>query len=508
MTPHDFSYADLLARNAQVHGDAPALIDGGALITHRHLYRSSQALARWLAGQGLVTGDRVAVLASNRVRFLALLGASATLGLTLVLLNTRASAGEIADLVNDSAPRLLFCEDAFLPLLAQVPEAVVCHHFGSGVGRLKAWPQTAVDEAGDATPDSPDSSLYPISPRLPWVAIPTAAVLGRPRLALVSQTALLHQAMQLAHLWRLDVDTRHLCVLPLFHVAGLGMTLASQISGGASVLMARFDATDAVQLIEGQQVTCFTSFAPILGAILDQAQAQGASLGALRTVIGLEAEETVARLHRQCPEARFWSGYGQTETGGLVSLAPFEEGGGFAGYPLPTVALRIETAEGLPAPVGEQGEIVLRSPGVFEGYWGEAPATAHVARGGWHHTGDLGRLDAQGRLWFLGRAPEKALIKSGGENIYPSEVEQALLDHPSVTAAVVFGVPDSRWGEAVRAVCVLRPGAAVAADELIEHVAQRIARFKKPREVVLVPALPRRADGTWDREAIAAAHAA
>jgi len=215
----------------------------------------------------------------------------------------------------------------------------------------------------------------------------------------------------------------------------------------------------------------------------------------------------VARLHRHCPDARFWSGYGQTETGGLVRLAPFEEGVGFAGYPLPTVALRIETSEGRPTPVGEQGEIVLRSPGVFESYWGEAQATAHTARGGWHHTGDLGRLDAQGRLWFLGRAPEKALIKSGGENIYPAEGGQALLDHPSVTAAVVFGVPDARWGEAVRAVCVLKPGSNVVADELIEYVAQRIARFKKPRDVVLVPALPRRAAGPWDREAIAVASA-
>jgi len=506
MTTHNFSYADLLERNAQAVGDSPALVEGDVVVTHRQLHRSSLALARWMSSQGLVAGDRVAVLASNRSRFLELVGAAAVLGLTVVLLNTRTSAAEVAGLVDDSAPRLLFCEEAFLPLLADVPETVTCHNFAYAVERLRPWPQIVGDADNDLATAMLGGSLFTVSSRLPLVAIPTAAVNGRPRLALLSHAALLHQALQLAQLWRLDADTRHLCVLPLFHMAGLGMTLATQVSGGSTVLMSRFDASEAVQHIDGHGVTCFTSFAPILGTLLDHAQAKGASLGSLRVVTGLESAETVERLQRQCPKAMFWSGYGQTETGGLVCMAPFEEGAGFAGRALPTVALRIETGEGNPAKVGEQGEIVLRSPGAFEGYWDQTLATQHAGRAGWHHTGDLGRLDSQGRLWFMGRAPEKALVKSGGENIYPAEVEQALLSHPSVNAAVVFGVPDVRWGEAVRAVCVLTPGATTTADELIEHVGQRIARFKRPRDVVLALDLPQRADGTLNREAIVAAY--
>ena len=134
--------------------------------------------------------------------------------------------------------------------------------------------------------------------------------------------------------------------------------------------------------------------------------------------------------------------------------------------------------------------------------------TAHAARDGWHHTGDLGRIDERGFLWFEGRAPEKALIKSGGENIYPAEVEQALEAHPAVMRAVVIGVPDKRWGEAVRAICELHSGQTVSAEELIDFVGMRIARFKRPREVRFEPRLPRREDGSVDREAVAQAHRA
>lgn len=163
-------------------------------------------------------------------------------------------------------------------------------------------------------------------------------------------------------------------------------------------------------------------------------------------------------------------------------------------------------AEDRPLPPGEVGEIVLRGPTVFKGYWNNAAATQHAFRNGWHHTGDMGRSDADGYLFYAGRAPEKELIKTGGENVYPAEVEGALKQHPAIADAVVIGVPDPQWSEAIKAVCVCKPGESIAADALAEFVASLIARYKKPKHVVFVEALPKDAKGAIDRAAVKTAH--
>jgi long-chain acyl-CoA synthetase len=498
--PQSFSYADLLARNATVHGALPALSGGFGMVTHAQLAARAAGLADRLEALGVRPGDRLAVLAGNCPETLELLGAAAHLGATLVLLNTRASAAETAAVLEDSGACRVFAQVGLRSLLEAAPGSVACHGLGEGEGREEGW----APWPGGAPARIRERALVDAHSAL--VAIPTAAVDGRPRLALLSHATLLHQALQLAHTWALGPADRHLCVLPLFHMAGLGLALAAQLAGGASVLMPRFEAAAAARTIAASRVSCFTSFSPILDGILDAADAGGHDLSSLRAITGLEAPDTVERLHRRWPGAVFWSGYGQTETGGIVCLAPARERPGAAGRPLPAVALRIENDAGEQSAPGEPGEILVRGPCVFSGYWRRPAETAHAGRGGWHHTGDRGRLDAQGFLWFEGRAPEKALIKSGGENIYPAEVEQALRAHPAVRDAVVIGVPDARWGEAVRAVCELRAGEQVTADALAEFVGTRIARFKRPRDVVFVPSLPRAAGGGVDREAVAARH--
>ena len=500
MSPASFSYADLLARQAVVHAGDLAFTGAFEPVTHETLHRRCRRLAAGWAKAGLAPGDRLAILSGNRVELFEALGAAAMCGATLVLLNTRASAAEIAAVVEDAEPRWLLVDPA-LQVLAEaagpaVPRVVL------GRSEWQAW---QVLKAGDA-------ATLPARPSVdagaPLVGIPTAAVEGRPRVAMLSHAALMHQALALAQAWHLGPADRHLGVLPMFHVAGLGLALAAQLAGGATVLMERFDATSAVEAIERWKVGFFATFAPILGSVLDAAQASGSTLASLRAVTGLESPDTVARLRSQCPDAVFWSGYGQTETAGLVCLSPATERPGSAGRPLPTVALRIAGPDGRPAAAGESGEIHVRGPFVFSGYWRRPAASAQAVADGWHRTGDLGRVDADGYLWFEGRAPDKALIKSGGENIYPAEVEEALQAHPAIAAAVVFGVPDARWGEAVRAVCACRPGQQVEAEALAEFVAARIARFKRPRDIVFVDTLPRAPDGQWDRVAIAARHGA
>jgi len=240
--------------------------------------------------------------------------------------------------------------------------------------------------------------------------------------------------------------------------------------------------------------------------VLDAAAAAGSALKALRVVSGLESPETLARFAAACPHADFWIGYGQTETSGSVSKARLSDRPGSAGLPVDGHVVAIVDDEDRPVPTGTTGEIVVRGPMVFRGYWQRDEDNAFTFRNGWHHTGDMGRLDEDGYLWYMGRSPAKELIKPGGENVYPAEVERALCEHPAVKEAVVFGVADAQWGEAVKAVCACAPGTAPEAAALIEFVGQRIARYKKPKHVVFVEALPRTAAGAVDRAAVKAAH--
>jgi long-chain acyl-CoA synthetase len=196
--------------------------------------------------------------------------------------------------------------------------------------------------------------------------------------------------------------------------------------------------------------------------------------------------------------------YGQTETSALATMGPYRERPGSAGRPIALADVQVVNDDDESLPPEHVGEIVMRGPLVFKGYWNLPEESARTFRNGWHHTGDLGRFDADGFLWYEGRKAEKELIKPGGENVYPAEVEKAILMHPDVEQAVVFGVPDPKWKEAIKAVCRLRSGAELTAEELISFVGERIASYKKPRLVAFVEKLPLLEDGNPDRQGVKA----
>jgi acyl-CoA synthetase (AMP-forming)/AMP-acid ligase II len=299
----------------------------------------------------------------------------------------------------------------------------------------------------------------------------------------------------------LGVDDRHLAALPLFHITGLELSLATMMAGGVNVVQDRFDPAAAVSLIDDNQVTLLASFPPLLTLLLDAADTAGSGLSSLRYVLGLEAPDVIQRLLAGT-QAAFWTGYGQSETTGVVTLIDVRERPGSVGRALPAAQVQCFDDSGKPVAVGAQGEIVVRGPLVFLGYWHDDDATRYAGRSGWHHTGDLGRLDEDGYLYYLGRKAEKELIKSGGENIYPAEVEHAIQQLPQVAAVCVIGVPDQTWGEAVKAVVEPKPGGELEAQDVISAVADRIASYKKPRLVVFVDQLPRTREGEIDRAAV------
>jgi acyl-CoA synthetase (AMP-forming)/AMP-acid ligase II len=296
----------------------------------------------------------------------------------------------------------------------------------------------------------------------------------------------------------------NLGVLPLFHVAGLGLMLTVQQAGGASVVAAKFDPQQAVSDIASEKVTVMSEFAPMLANLMDQAK--GDELASLRAVTGLDTPATIERFETTCPHAMFWATFGQSETSGLATLAPYRERPKSAGRPLFWRTIAVVDSADKAKPTGQTGEIVVRGPTVFKGYWNNEADTAFTFRNGWHHTGDMGYFDADGYLWYAGRAPEKELIKTGGENVYPAEVENAIRQHPDIIDVVVIGVPDPQWSEAIKAICTQRAGATATADQIIEFVAGQIARYKKPKHVVFVDQLPRNDKDEIDRISVKATH--
>jgi long-chain acyl-CoA synthetase len=219
----------------------------------------------------------------------------------------------------------------------------------------------------------------------------------------------------------------------------------------------------------------------------------------------MDGPDNIMAFAKLAPNAKIGTAFAQTEamgvTGGLATEKP-----GSAGRPTIISKVRLFDDHDNEVPVGTPGEICVRSPAVFLGYWGLEDDTAYTLRNGWHHTGDVGRFDEDGYLWYVKRKAEKELIKPGGENVYPAEVEKAVLAHEAVAEVSVIGVPDEQWGEAIKAVCVLEPGKSVEAQEVIDFVAGNIARYKKPKHVVFVDALPKTDDGEIDRDQVKKDH--
>lgn len=491
----DFTLSDVIERNAQLHGERLAFIADGERISHREYALRVERLAAGLAGIGLAAGERVAVLAQNCMAYVDLYGAAARLGLILVVVNWRLSAEEIAYVISDTTPKAIVAGAEYLPVIEGARDRLACveRYFSLGPtsGSFAAFDDLTRVGTGAPVADIGGDSGY--------VIMHTAAVGGRPRGALLSHAGLLAANLQLAACWNLSAHDVHLAALPLFHLTGLGLMLAVQQAGGATVVLPRFDPLAVTQAISAEKVSVFAGFPPMLGTLLDKAAKDGDDLSSLRHLTGLDTPETIRRLESACPAARFWAAYGQTEVSGLVTMAAFRDRPGSAGKP--TLLNRVRVVDDLDRalPAGQPGEIVVRGPMVFSGYWNCGADNELTFRNGWHHTGDMGRFDEDGYLWYAGRSPAKELIKPGGENVYPAEVEKALLEHPAVAEAVVFGVPDAQWGEAIKAVCVCRAGQTVSAAVLIEFVGTRIARFKRPKHVLFSAALPKNAQGTIDR---------
>ncbi len=495
----DFSIYDAINRNARCYPDRPAWfeVDDGRQFTFAEVKHQVDRVACGLQHAGVVKGDRLGVVGKNSFEYFLLYGAAAALGAIVLPINWRLSPEEMGYNLNDCEPRLVFAGEEFQETISSLKASLASvekfYGLGNG-GGLFAEFETLLSNGEDfrSADVSTDDGI---------VIIHTAAVAGRPRGGLLTHGNVLCIDMHFGWLCNLTPRDVHLNLLPLFHVGGLFMAMTSFHAGAINVNMSKFDAEKAYELIVEKKVSFMFDFAPILSSILDVHEKKGGDISSLSSVLGLEAPETIERYQEQTG-GTFYCLYGQTETSGFATLSAYNERPGSAGRMFPLADVVLVDDDQNPVATGEVGEITVKGPLVFKGYWNLPEDTSYTFRGGRHHTGDLGRFDEDGFLWYAGRKPEKELIKPGGENVYPAEVETTILEHPAVEETVVFGVPDPKWKEGIKAVCLLKEGERLESRELIEFVGERIARYKKPQYVEFVDTFPRLDDGSPDRAKI------
>ena len=496
---YDFTFYDLINRNATNHKEEDAWfeVDDERTLTFSEYKEKVDLLACGLRKAGIEKGDRIGVLGKNSLEYFLLYGAAAGLGAIMLPINWRLSADEVAFNLNDCEPKLVFVDQEFQDTVGglkdKLPSVKSYFSLGPEGGEFSDF-GALLDHQDAFEPES-------VSTDDGFVIIHTAAVAGRPRGALLSHGNVLCADMHFGYFFNLTPDDVHLNILPLFHVGGLFMVTASFHAGVLNVNMGKFDATKAVEMIEEKRVSMMFTFAPILSSVLEAHEKTGRDISSLKISAGLDTPETIEK-YQKITGGTFYSMYGQTETSCVATFCAYNERPGSAGKMLPLSEVRLVDDYDRPVPVGKVGEITMKGPMVFKGYWNLPEDNEYTFRDGWHHTGDLGRFDEEGFLWYAGRKAEKELIKPGGENVYPAEVEKVVLQHPAVKRTVVFGVPDPKWKEGIKAVCQIKEGETLEPQELIDFVGARIARFKKPQYVEFITDFPLLEDGEPDRAKI------
>ncbi len=500
MNASHFTLYDMLRRNATNRANHIAVYHDQGQVTFRELLDRVDALATGLSGMGIGKGERICILAQNHLPYFELYSACAKLGILAYPINWRLTAEEVHRIVERAEPCMMIIDDTTHELAAEerANNRQIPHWYRFGNNPIEGF------DAFDTIYDTDSPTVADMSePDDAFAVISTAAVDVIPRGALLTQSNVIAANLQsMAVMGLCDTDC-NLLALPLFHVAALGSSFATMHAGGANVLMSRFDFEAAAKAIAAHQVTYLTSFPPILNSILDKAAELNTSLESLRHVTGLEAPDTIQRLH-DTTKAQFWSGFGQTETSGFVTIQRFTEKPGASGKPGPLCSVKLVDDYDRDVPVGTPGEILVRGPMVFQGYFRLDEITEYTFRNGWHHTGDVGRFDEEGYMYYVKRKAEKELIKPGGENVYPAEVESVIMEIDGVTGVCVFGVSDTQWGEAIKAVVETSAGSSLTAAQVIDHVGNRIARFKRPRHVEFAEHLPKTDEDLVDRDAVKA----
>jgi len=483
------SIPDWLRERGRLSPDRMAIAAEDASLTYRELDTAADIMASRLIGTGVRRGEVVALLAQNSASYAVATHALARAGAVLMPLNLRLTPAELAWQLNDAVVHRVLYDRAQHDLAVAIREAVIPLELLS-VEKLGARPE-ALEERAHHTSEDPAVDLAATHS-----VVYTSGTTGRPKGALLTYGNHLWSATASALNLGLRADDRWLACLPLFHVGGLSILLRSVIYGTTAVIHAGFDPARVNAAIDHERITIISVVATMLQRMLDE-RSDRPYPDSLRCVLLGGGPAPEALLHR-CAEigVPVVQTYGLTETASQIATLSPEDALrklGSAGKPLFGAELRIVDESGAACPPGAAGEIVVRGPSVTPGYLNHPDETEATIRDGWLHTGDLGHLDEEGYLYVLDRRND--LIVSGGENVYPAEIEAALQAHPDVIEAGVYGVEDERWGRAPVAIVVLRNGASTDAEALLVFCRDRLAAYKTPKRIEFADALPRNAAG-------------
>lgn len=473
----------------------------GRTLTYGQLNRLGNRLAHHLQREyGVGKGDRVAVLAENCLEYIVLFAAAQKLGFILAPLNYRLAAPEIDYLLRNAEPRLVLAEAKYQTLLESAPVFTQIPH---------CWTLEALTELAIPHTDSPDDAHFPaveLDDDDPIFILYTSGTTGFPKGALYTHKMLFWNSINTAISLIVNAESRTLNVMPPFHTGGWNVLVTPFLHhGGYTCLFKKFDPSAVLRALEQERCTLFMGVPTMLKMLADEPDFEQSDFSSLLYLIVGGEPMPIPLIERWHDKGVFVrQGYGMTEVGpNLTSLHQSDavRKKGSIGRPNFYVQVRIAEHEAQKSKLEAVGELLLRGPMVTPGYWRNPEATAAALRGGWFHSGDMARMDAEGYLFIVDRI--KNMFISGAENVYPAEVERVMLLHPAVAEAAVIGVPDEKWGEVGRAFAVCRPGQTALETDLLEHCRMHLARFKVPRSVVFLDALPKNDTGKINRQGLA-----
>lgn len=485
----------LIERNVAFAPDKPAIRFEGTILSYDAFNRRIELAARALKSQlGVEKSDRVAILSLNRPDYLVLLYACARLGAILVPLNWRLAVTEQLFILSDADAKVLVLEHAFEAILSVLAErlpstAIVGLDFAPRCG--SGWDELLEGGRGDGRNAHPGLSC-------PLLIVYTSGTTGRPKGAVLRQEALLWNGVMSQHMHGLTSADHVLTVLPMFHVGGLNIQTTPALHHGATITMhPRFTPAETLAAFERDRPTLTALVPTMIQALIDHPRwptTDLSSLKAISTGSTMVPQQLIAAVAARGISAL--QVYGSTETCPIAIYTKFDGDlarEGSTGLPGLCCEAAIINDAGDRLPAGTPGEITVRGPNVFCEYWGNGQATREALRNSWYRTGDIGHCDGDGYFWVHDRKPN--LIISGGENIYPAEVERVLLEHPDVAECAVVGRPDPSWGEVPVAYVIRRSEAQIDQYALTAHAQSQLARFKVPHEIIFTDDLPRTALG-------------
>ncbi|MGK7390730.1 MAG: class I adenylate-forming enzyme family protein [Candidatus Cyclobacteriaceae bacterium M2_1C_046] len=467
--------------------------------TYRELDKGGKGLAAWFHGKlNLQKGDRVFIIATFGAEYFMLLSVAQKMGIILVPVNYRLSAPEIAYLIQNSDPSLVIVEKQFETLLTDIP---------GHIKDIAIYWSVLSEKISQVLEEDTNFSSVVIEESHPCMILYTSGTTGFPKGAIYTHGMMLWNSLNTAMRLKVTSDDRTLMVMPPFHTGGWNVLSTPLLHfGGTVILQSKFDASQALNFLKEEEISIFMAVPTMVKMMMDAEEFNTTDFSSLRyMIVGGEA--------LPIPVIEKWAergvpirqGYGLTEAGPNITSLEAEDAirkRGSIGFPNFYVETKLINEAGTETAANESGELWLRGPMVTPGYWKNVEATKKAFCEGWFKTGDILKKDEDGYLYVVDRI--KNMYISGGENVYPAEVEKRLMQHPAVSEAVVVGVPDEKWGESGKAYVVIKPGEKAGEEELLSFCKAGLAKFKVPKYFVFMKELPKNDTGKIDRKKLTA----